>query len=122
MERNPYFDLVITYQDTEYPLDLNLLTKREELLLSRKTGLDRQQFLKDWFRDDPEATLFGVWLALHRAMGDDAPAYDTVDVATYSDWLRLADPDGAVAWSAARAAAAEAETDPTPPPDPEPTG
>ncbi len=122
MERNPYWDLIVTYDGTDYPLDLNLLTKREELLLARKTGLNRQEFMSGWFADEPEPTLFGVWLAMHRALGDDAPDFGSVDVPTFGDWVRLADPEAAVAWADERAAEQVAgEADPTPPADPEPS-
>lgn len=120
MEHNPYWDLVITYEDQDYPLDLNTLTMREQIMVTRKTGMDRQQFLDGFFTADPEATLIGVWLALYRAKGDDAPAYDTVDVVARADWVRLADPDGAVAWSVEKQREQEQAADPTPDPDPEP--
>jgi hypothetical protein len=125
MERNPYWDMIVTYEGQDYPLDLNTLTMREHILITRKTGLDRQQFLDGFFTNQPEPALAAVWLALHRALGDDAPAYDTVDVEALGDWIRLADPDAAVAWSVEKAkeaeAADEAAADPTPLPDPEPT-
>lgn len=121
MERNPYWDLIVTYDGVDYPLDLNLLTKREELLLARKTGQTRAEFMAGWFRDEPEATLFGVWLAMHRQLGAAAPAYDTVDLVTSSDWVRLADPDAAVAWADQRAQIEQPATDPTQPATPEPT-
>jgi hypothetical protein len=112
-EDNPYWDLVIVYDGQDYPLNLNTLTKREEIAVARKTGLARPEFMEAFFRDDPEATLAGAWLALRRAKGDDAPDLDDIDLPAYGEWLRLADPEGAVAWSAAKAA--EAEVDPTPP-------
>lgn len=112
-EDNPYWDLVIVYDGQDYPLNLNTLTKREEIAIARKTGLTRLEFMEAFFKDDPEATLTGAWLALRRAMGDDAPDLDDIDLPVYGEWLRLADPDGAVAWAEAKAA--EAEVDPTPP-------
>lgn len=115
-EDNPYWNLVITYDGQDYPLDLNRLTKREEILLARKTGLTRAEFMEAFFRDDPEATLAGAWLALHRALGDDAPDLDAIDLPVFGEWLRLADPDGAVAWSESKQAEADV-LDPTPPPE-----
>ena len=112
LEHRPVWDFIITYQGTDYPLDLNGLTKREEILCRRKTGLDRQEFIRGFLEDDPEATLFGVWLALQRADVD--VALDDVDVPSFGDWVRLADDDAATVWLREQADAAADEVDPTP--------
>lgn len=113
MEPRPVWDFIITYDGRDYRLDLNTLSKREEILCRRKTGLDRQEFIRGFLEDDPEATLFGVWLALRRASGDDAPPFDDVDVPTFGDWVRLADEGAAEEWLQAQTTADE--VDPTPP-------
>ncbi len=97
-EHRPVWDLIITYQGEDYPLDLNTLTKREEIAVAKKTGLDRAGFIEGFFSDDPEANIAGVWLALRRALGDDAPDYMTVDVPSFGDWIRLVDEEAAAAW------------------------
>lgn len=112
MQRNPFYNLVITYEGADYALDLNRLTKREEILLAKKTGLTRAEFMQGWATDDPEATLFGVWLALKRALGDEAPAFDDVDVETFGDWVKFADDAAVQEWLAEQSD----ESDPTPAP------
>lgn len=74
----PVWDFIITYQGEDYPLDLNALTKREEIEVAKKTGLDRAGFVEGFIGDDPEATIAGVWLALRRALGDSAPGSSTL--------------------------------------------
>lgn len=114
LEHRPVWDFVITYEGTDYPLDLNGLTKREEILCRRKTGLDRGEFIRGFLEDDPEATLFGVWLALRRA-GVDVPL-DDVDLPTFGEWVRLADEAAAAAWLQEQTEQADDDADPTPPP------
>lgn len=114
MEHRPVWDFVITYEGQDYPLDLNELTKREEILARRKTGLDRQEFIRGFLEDDPEATLFAVWLALRRTLGDAAPDLDSIDVPSFGDWVNLKDQAAAEAWIREKAAEAE-QVDPTPP-------
>lgn len=111
LEHRPVWDFIITYDGAEYPLDLNELTKREEILCRKKTGLDRQEFVRGFLEDDPEATLFGVWLALRRA-GVEVPL-DDVDLPTFGDWVRLADEAAATEWLREQTETAD-EVDPTP--------
>ena len=99
-QHRPVWDFVVTYQGEDYPLDLNALTKREEIDVAKKTGLDRAGFVEGFISDDPEATIAGVWLALRRALGDDAPAYTAVDLPSFGDWIRFADDDAVEAWVA----------------------
>jgi hypothetical protein len=99
-QHRPVWDFVVTYQGADYPLDLNALTKREEIDVAKKTGLDRAGFVEGFISDDPEATIAGVWLALRRALGDDAPAYTAVDLPSFGDWIRFADDDAVEAWVA----------------------
>lgn len=111
-EHRPVWDFVITYDGARYPLDLNALTKREEIAVAKKTGMDRKAFIEGFIADDPEATIAGVWLALRRALGDGAPDYTDVDVPSFGDWIDFADPDAMQAWVDEYAQAGAAE-DPT---------
>ena len=77
-QHRPVWDFVVTYQGADYPLDLNALTKREEIDVAKKTGLDRARLRRGFIGDDPEATIAGVWLALRRALGDSAPGSSTL--------------------------------------------
>lgn len=120
IEPRPVWDFVVTYDGADYRLDLNRLTKREEILCQRKTGLDRQEFIRGFLEDEPEATLFGVWLALRRELGDSAPPLDDIDLPTFGDWVQLHDEAAATAWVKERAAEDDA-VDPTPPADGETT-
>ncbi len=111
LEHRPVWDFIVTYDGTEYPLDLNELTKREEILCRKKTALDRQEFVRGFLEDDPEATLFGVWLALRRAGVE--VSLDDVDLPTFGDWVRLADEAAATEWLREQTETAD-EVDPTP--------
>ena len=109
----PVWDFVVTYQGADYPLDLNALTKREEIDVAKKTGLDRAGFVEGFISDDPEATIAGVWLALRRALGDDAPAYTAVDLPSFGDWIRFSDEAAVEEWVAEQVAdAADPTADP----------
>ncbi|HMV66923.1 MAG TPA: hypothetical protein PKA64_08745 [Myxococcota bacterium] len=112
-QHRPVWDFVVTYQGADYPLDLNALTKREEIDVAKKTGLDRAGFVEGFISDDPEATIAGVWLALRRALGDDAPAYTAVDLPSFGDWIRFADEAAVEEWVAEQVAdAADPTADP----------
>jgi hypothetical protein len=111
-EHRPVWDFIITYQGADHRLDLNALTKREEIEVAKKTGLDRAGFIPAFVQDDPEATIAGVWLALRRSLGDDAPGYMDIDLPSFGDWIRFADDDAVAAWAAQQTAGAD-EADPT---------
>ena len=112
-QHRPVWDFVITYQGEDYPLDLNALTKREEIEVAKKTGLDRAGFVEGFISDDPEATIAGVWLALRRALGDDAPAYTAVDLPSFGHWIRFSDEAAVEEWVAEQVAdAADPTADP----------
>ena len=112
-QHRPVWDFVVTYQGEDYPLDLNALTKREEIEVAKKTGLDRAGFVEGFISDDPEATIAGVWLALRRALGDSAPGFLDVDLPSFGDWIRFSDEAAVEEWVAEQVAdAADPTADP----------